>query len=423
PISAKKNKVKENSNTKVSKLKIDKKEKDNEFTTRGFIATTHIDDADDTIFEVLIAHTTPSTGTFAASRTAIPANWAGITVDATFRGNWAAGTQYAINEFVTDAGRYGIVKALHTSVTSYNQGVTDGNIETLIDANTIISSNPTAAGLAEGASPTVTYDVATGVFAFGIPVGATGATGSPSSDAELVALAGLVSAADQLPFFTGSGTAALTTLTAAARTVLDDASVDDMLATLGGIGAATSDTLTNKTFDANGTGNSLSNVDIADLANGTDGELITWDATAVPATVPVGASGEILTSNGVGAGTSMLFQQTAAPVGWTKQTTHNNKSIRLQTGTVTTGGANNFTTVFGTGKTTASFTITTTQSAAHTHTVSMDNATGANVKVARGGTTEDATHATSSSGGGSGHSHNLTNLDLQFVDFIIADKD
>ena len=49
PISAKKNKVKENSNTKVSKLKIDKKEDDNEFTTRGFIATTHIDDADDMV--------------------------------------------------------------------------------------------------------------------------------------------------------------------------------------------------------------------------------------------------------------------------------------------------------------------------------------------------------------------------------------
>lgn len=67
------------------------------------------------------------------------------------------------------------------------------------------------------------------------------------------------------------------------------------------VGRDTNDTLTNKTFDANGTGNSLSNVDVADLANGTDGELITWDAAGNPATVGVGTSGQVLTSNGAGA--------------------------------------------------------------------------------------------------------------------------
>lgn len=65
--------------------------------------------------------------------------------------------------------------------------------------------------------------------------------------------------------------------------------------------ASSTATLTNKTFDANGTGNSLSNVDVADLATGTDGELITWDASGNPATVSVGTSGQVLTSNGAGA--------------------------------------------------------------------------------------------------------------------------
>jgi len=54
------------------------------------------------------------------------------------------------------------------------------------------------------------------------------------------------------------------------------------LSNLGGIGAATSDTLTNKTFDANGTGNSLSNVETADIAagskSGNDATLITGTA-------------------------------------------------------------------------------------------------------------------------------------------------
>jgi hypothetical protein len=48
----------------------------------------------------------------------------------------------------------------------------------------------------------------------------------------------------------------------------------------------------------------------------------------------------------IAAGSLMLFQQTSAPTSWTKQTTHNNKALRVVNGTAAPGGSTAFTTVF-----------------------------------------------------------------------------
>lgn len=60
----------------------------------------------------------------------------------------------------------------------------------------------------------------------------TSLAGKQPLDDELTAIAGLVSAADRLPYFNGIGTAALATFTAAGRALVDDADVATQRGTL-----------------------------------------------------------------------------------------------------------------------------------------------------------------------------------------------
>ena len=143
------------------------------------------------------------------------------------------------------------------------------------------------------------------------------------------------------------------------------------------------------------------------------------------------------------AGTRMLFNQTAAPPGWTKVVTGgiDNNVLRIVTGAVGSGGADDFTAVFGSGKTTQGTVLTAAQMPSHTHSVSdpghihyargwlggWTSGGGANAVASVTGdwAVDPAVTGISlgSAGGGQAHTHPLGNMDLKYQDVIIATKD
>ena len=141
---------------------------------------------------------------------------------------------------------------------------------------------------------------------------------------------------------------------------------------------------------------------------------------AVLGTLTGGGGGEGDTPSG----TKVTFAQTVAPTGWVKDVTHHDKAIRVVSGTASNGGAQSFTTVFGSGKSTASHTLSSPQMPSHAH----GTVPGWSTRLTTGGSSPPSysrgagSRGTNSAGGSGSHSHSLS-LDIQYVDVIIASKD
>jgi hypothetical protein len=132
----------------------------------------------------------------------------------------------------------------------------------------------------------------------------------------------------------------------------------------------------------------------------------TWATSTLPVSIP--------------SGSLMMFQQNNAPLGWTKQSTHDDKALRIVSGSAASGGTLPFSTVFA-RTATDNFTLTNAELAAHDHLVYIyqypDNGGGHAYCGAWSGEYSIATNT----GGGGPHAHGL-DLRVATIDAIIASR-
>ena len=177
-----------------------------------------VDETLGSIWRCEVAHTSPSSGTFLASRTANPTYWSNYTIGVRYKGAWSSAATYAIGDFVVaNSSYFAVANIAHTAGSAFS---TSGGVwEILIDTSSAVSAinasvssagtYATAAGVS--ASAAGTYATAAGTFAT-----QAGVYASSAASAAATATAGAIWCG------TAGGTANAISLTAATATAVSD---------------------------------------------------------------------------------------------------------------------------------------------------------------------------------------------------------
>jgi len=145
----------------------------------------------------------------------------------------------------------------------------------------------------------------------------------------------------------------------------------------------------------------------------------------------IGSSAKLIDQySPIPSGTTMLFYQTAAPAGWTKDTTAglNDHALRVMTSGAWTGGTQGttaFSTQFAQGFAGEGFQLLETHIPAHAHYSPYATSVGSAVPRLEDGSNRGTTGSRidgESVGGDTAHAHDV-NLGVKYLDVIIAAKD
>lgn len=172
------------------------------------------------------------------------------------------------------------------------------------------------------------------------------------------------------------------------------------------------------------TGNTLQRTTVLRSSNAN--ALVNFGAGTKDVFIALPASKGNVQNNTFPSGTLMLFQQTNAPLYWTKQVTHNDKALRVVSGAVGSGGNNAFSAALNGARVVGNTTITNATMPSHSHSISPQAIIGGTSGaggVGGGGNFGQQGAQTALSAGGDGTHNHAFNIDVQYVDLIICSKD